>query len=146
MRLAARKACFAGYGGSTKALDRKVMLKIGGYLIIDQTESMITMDVNTGSFIGYHNLEETIYCTNLEAAETIARQLRLRNLGGIIVIDFINMHDVQQLRVLVSQAVVDLLLDEEKGALVEFEKVLNVPIKFQVETSYTQEEYDVVLM
>src|ERR1700729_4052915 len=76
-----------------KALDRKVSLKSGGHLIIDQTEAMTTIDVNTGAFVGHRNLEETIFRTNLEAAVTIARQLRLRNLGGIIIIDFIDMRD-----------------------------------------------------
>jgi len=76
-----------------KALDRKVPLKSGGYLFIDQTEAMTTIDVNTGAFVGHRNLEETIFRTNLEAAVTIARQLRLRNLGGIIIIDFIDMEE-----------------------------------------------------
>ncbi len=76
-----------------KALDRKVTLKSGGHLVIDQTESMTTIDVNTGAYVGHRNLEETIFRTNLEAAVTIARQLRLRNLGGIIIIDFIDMQD-----------------------------------------------------
>jgi ribonuclease G len=76
-----------------KALDRKVSLKSGGYVIIDQTEAMTTVDVNTGAFVGHRNLEETIFRTNLEAAVTIARQLRLRNLGGIIIIDFIDMEE-----------------------------------------------------
>lgn len=64
-----------------KALSRKVQLKSGGYLIIDQTEAMTTIDVNTGAFVGHRNLEETILKTNLEASVAIARQLRLRNLG-----------------------------------------------------------------
>jgi len=81
-----------------KALDRKVSLKSGGYLIIDQTESMTTIDVNTGAFVGHRNLEETIFRTNLEAAVTIARQLRLRNLGGIIIIDFIDMEEPEHRR------------------------------------------------
>jgi ribonuclease G len=76
-----------------RALDRKVPLKSGGYLVIDQTESMTTIDVNTGGYVGYRNLEDTIFRTNLEAAVAIARQLRLRNLGGIIIIDFIDMQD-----------------------------------------------------
>ena len=76
-----------------RALDRKVTLKSGGYLVIDQTESMTTIDVNTGGYVGYRNLEDTIFRTNLEAAVAIARQLRLRNLGGIIIIDFIDMTD-----------------------------------------------------
>ncbi|HEX5787367.1 MAG TPA: ribonuclease G [Woeseiaceae bacterium] len=74
-----------------KALERKIPLKSGGYVIIDQTEAMTTIDVNTGAYVGRRNLEETIYRTNLEAAVAIARQLRLRNLGGIIIIDFIDM-------------------------------------------------------
>jgi ribonuclease G len=76
-----------------KALDRNVSLKSGGHLVIDQTESMTTIDVNTGGFVGHRNLEDTIFRTNLEAAVAIARQLRLRNLGGIIIIDFIDMTD-----------------------------------------------------
>ncbi len=212
-----------------KALDRKVQLKSGGYLIIDQTEAMTTADVNTGGYVGHRNLEETIFKTNLEAAQTIARQLRLRNLGGIIIIDFIDMQDlehkrqvlrmlekclerdhtkthisevsalglvemtrkrtseslehvmcevcptcngraslktaettcyeifreilrasrqfeVQQLLVLASQEVVDLLLDEESASLAELEVFIGKPIRFQVETLYTQEQYDVVPM
>lgn len=87
-----------------KALERKVHLKSGGYLIIDQTEAMTTIDVNTGAYVGHRNLEETIFKTNLEATQAIARQLRLRNLGGIIIIDFIDMvsedHKRQVLRAL----------------------------------------------
>lgn len=74
------------------ALGRKVTLKSGGYLIIDQTEALTTVDVNTGGFVGARNFEDTIFKTNLEAAGAIARQLRLRNLGGVIVTDFIDMH------------------------------------------------------
>ncbi len=77
----------------TRALDRKVPLKSGGHVVIDQTEAMTTIDVNTGAYVGHRNLEETIFRTNLEAAIAIARQLRLRNLGGIIIIDFIDMTD-----------------------------------------------------
>jgi ribonuclease G len=210
-----------------KALDRKVQLKSGGYLIIDQTEAMTTADVNTGGYVGHRNLEETIFKTNLEAAQAIARQLRLRNLGGIIIIDFIDMSDeehkrqvlralqkcldrdhvktqitevsslglvemtrkrtreslehvmcetcptcsgraslktaetacyeifreilresrqfdTEQLLVLASQEVVDLLLDEESTSLAELEAFIGKPIKFQVESLYTQEQYDVV--
>ena len=210
-----------------KALERKVQLKSGGYLVIDQTEAMTTADVNTGGYVGNRNLEETIFKTNLEAAQAIARQLRLRNLGGIIIIDFIDMSDpehkrqvlralqkcldndhartqitevsslglvemtrkrtreslehvmcetcptcggraslktaettcyeifreilresrqfdTQQLLVLASQEVVDLLLDEESASLVELEAFIGKPIKFQVESLYTQEQYDVV--
>jgi ribonuclease G len=76
-----------------KALGRNIPLKSGGYVIFDQTEAMTTIDVNTGGYVGHRNLEETIYRTNLEAAVAIARQLRLRNLGGIIIIDFIDMEE-----------------------------------------------------
>ncbi len=76
-----------------RALDRKVELKSGGHVVIDQTEAMTTIDVNTGAYVGHRNLEETIFRTNLEAAVAIVRQLRLRNLGGIIIIDFIDMND-----------------------------------------------------
>jgi ribonuclease G len=76
-----------------KALGRSISLKSGGYVIIDQTEAMTTIDVNTGAYVGHRNLEETIFRTNLEAAVTIARQLRLRNLGGIVIIDFIDMEE-----------------------------------------------------
>ncbi|BCO31561.1 axial filament protein [Thiohalobacter sp. COW1] len=212
-----------------RALDRKVQLKSGGYLIIDQTEAMTTIDVNTGAYVGHRNLEETIFKTNLEAAQAIARQLRLRNLGGIIIIDFIDMsdedhkrqvlralerhlerdharshisevsslglvqmtrkrtreslehvlcgvcptcngrgslktpetvvyeifreilrearqYDAEQLLVLAAHEVVDLLLDEESTSLAELESFIGKPIKFQVESLYTQEQYDVVLM
>jgi ribonuclease G len=74
-----------------KALSRRVELKSGGYLIIDQTEAMTTIDVNTGGFVGNRNFDDTVFKTNLEAAQAIARQLRLRNLGGIIIVDFIDM-------------------------------------------------------
>ncbi len=212
-----------------KALHRKVQLKSGGYLIFDQTEAMTTIDVNTGAFVGHRNLEETLFKTNLEAAIAIARQLRLRNLGGIIIIDFIDMIDVDHKRqvlralekalardhaknkisevsslglvemtrkrtqeslehvlcetcmlchgrgsiksaetvgyeifrevlrsaraydaksylVLASQEVVDRMLDEESASVADLEDVISKPIKFQVETLYTQEQFDVVLM
>lgn len=74
-----------------KALARRVDLKSGGYLIVDQTEALTTIDVNTGGFVGARNFDDTIFKTNLEAAQAIARQLRLRNLGGIIIVDFIDM-------------------------------------------------------
>ncbi len=212
-----------------RALRRRVELKSGGHLYIDQTEAMTTVDVNTGGFVGHRNLEETIFKTNLEATHAIARQLRLRNLGGIIIVDFIDMSveehqrqvlralekslekdhakttvsevtslglvqitrkrtreslervlcepcatcegrgsvrsaetvcyeifreilrearqfEAQKLLVVAAQNVVDLLLDEESTAIVELEKFIGVPIRFQVETTYTQEQYDVVLL
>ena len=86
-----------------RALKRRVDLKSGGYLIIDQTEAMTTIDINTGAFVGHRNLEETIFNTNVEATQAIARQLRLRNLGGMILIDFIDMTEPDhQRRVLQS--------------------------------------------
>jgi ribonuclease G len=92
-----------------KALEQKVLLKSGGHLVIDQTEAMTTIDVNTGAYVGRKNLEETIFKTNLEATQSIARQLRLRNLGGIIIIDFIDMLDE----------------DHKRQVLRTFEKALN---------------------
>jgi len=212
-----------------KSLKRKVQLKSGGYLIIDQTEAMTTIDVNTGGFVGHRNLEETIFKTNLEAAQALARQLRLRNLGGIIILDFIDMQqedhkdqvvmalekslandpaktavttlsslglvemtrkrtreslehvlcescttcegrgyiktastvcyeifreilrefrqfDARELLVLASQDVTDLLLDEESDSLAELQEFIGVPIRFQAENLYTQEQFDVVLL
>ncbi|MDP3846355.1 MAG: ribonuclease G [Pseudomonas sp.] len=212
-----------------KALERKVPLKSGGYLIIDPAEAMSTIDVNTGAFVGHRNLEETIFKTNLEAAITIARQLRLRNLGGIIIIDFIDMEDEEHQRqvlrtlekqlerdhaktnmlgitelglvqmtrkrtresleqvlcepcsscqgrgklktpeticyeifrellrearayqagaylVLANQKVIDRLLDEESGNVADLEGFIGRTIKFQVESMYSQEQYDVVLL
>jgi len=81
-----------------RALDSKVPLKSGGYLVIEQTEAMITIDVNTGGYVGSHTLEETVFRTNLEAAVAVPRQLRLRNLGGIIIVDFIDMMDPEHQR------------------------------------------------
>ena len=81
-----------------RALQRRVALKSGGHLVIDQTEAMTTVDVNTGGYVGHRNLEETIFKTNLEAAQAITRQLRLRNLGGIIIIDFIDMEEADHQR------------------------------------------------
>src|SRR5699024_1213231 len=81
-----------------RALKTQVPLKSGGSLVIDQTEAMTTIDVNTGGYLGTRNLEETVYRTNLEAAQAAARQLRLRNLGGIVIIDFIDMLDPEHKR------------------------------------------------
>jgi len=97
-----------------RALERKVPLKSGGYLVIDQTEAMTTIDVNTGAFVGRRNLEETIFKTNLEAATAIGRQLRLRNLGGIIILDFIDMMDVEHQRQVLRMLEKVLEKDHEK--------------------------------
>lgn len=91
-----------------RALDKKVWLKSGGYIVIESTEALTTIDVNTGRYVGKRNLEETILKTNLEAVQEIACQLRLRNIGGIIIIDFIDMEKASD-RERVFQALVDAL-------------------------------------
>ncbi|MDB6164781.1 MAG: ribonuclease [Xanthomonadaceae bacterium] len=102
------------------ALEKQVPLKSGGYLVIDQTEAMTTVDVNTGSFLGQRNLEETVYRTNLEAAQAVARQLRLRNLGGIIIIDFIDMHDADHRRQVLRTIEKALARDHAKTTVYDF--------------------------
>jgi ribonuclease G len=100
-RYAGNRPIFDLYGVEDelqRALERKVQLKSGGYLIIDQTEAMTTIDVNTGGFVGARNFDDTIFKTNLEACGAIARQLRLRNLGGIIILDLIDMSDPEHRR------------------------------------------------
>ena len=212
-----------------RALSRRVDLKSGGYLIIDQTEALTTVDVNTGGFVGVRNFDDTIFKTNLEAAQVIARQLRLRNLGGIIICDFIDMDtqehrdavleefkkalardhtriavngfsalglvemtrkrtreslahvlceacptchgrgevktaqtvcyeilreivrevrqfNAREYRILASQQVIDLFLDEESQSLAQLSDFIGKPVSLQVETMYNQEQYDVILM
>ena len=212
-----------------RSLARRVKLKSGGYLIFDQTEALTTVDVNTGGFVGIRNFDDTIFKTNLEAAQIIARQLRLRNLGGVIIIDFIDMEneehrnsvltefkrtllkdrtkmtvngftalglvemtrkrtreslahtlcepcptcqsrgevrtaqticyeilrellresrqfDPREFRILASQQVIDLFLDEESERLTQLGDFIEKPISLQVETTYAQEHYDVILM
>ncbi len=212
-----------------RALSRRVDLKSGGYLIIDQTEALTTVDVNTGGFVGGRNFDDTIFKTNLEAAQVIARQLRLRNLGGIIICDFIDMDtaehrdavleefkkmlardhtrisvngfsslglvemtrkrtreslahvlcepcptcqgrgevktaqtvcyeilreivrearqfNAREYRILGSQQVIDLFLDEESQSLAMLSDFIGKPVSLQVETLYSQEQYDVILM
>jgi len=97
-----------------KALARRVDLKSGGYLIIDQTEALTTIDVNTGGFVGARNFDDTIFKTNLEAALAIARQLRLRNLGGIIIIDFIDMGRDEHQSAVLAELRKQLLRDRTK--------------------------------
>lgn len=97
-----------------KALSRKVELKSGGYLIFDQTEALTTVDVNTGSFVSGKNLSDTIFKTNLEAAQAIARQLRLRNLGGIIIIDFIDMDEDAQREAVLEELRMAVTLDRAR--------------------------------
>jgi len=103
-----------------RALEKEVPLKSGGYLVIDQTEAMTTVDVNTGSFLGQRNLEETVYRTNLEAAQSVARQLRLRNLGGIIIIDFIDMLDAEHRRQVLRTLEKSLARDHAKTTVYDF--------------------------
>ncbi|MFH0935165.1 MAG: Rne/Rng family ribonuclease, partial [Pseudomonadota bacterium] len=212
-----------------RALSRRVDLKSGGYLIIDQTEALTTIDVNTGGFVGGRNFDDTIFKTNLEAAQVIARQLRLRNLGGIIICDFIDMDSAEhrdavleefkkmlendrtrisvngfsalglvemtrkrtreslahvlcepcptfqgrgevktaqtvcyqilreivrearqfnarEYRILASQQVIDLFLDEESQSLAQLSDFIGKPVSLQVETLYSQEQYDIILM
>jgi ribonuclease G len=212
-----------------KALSRRVELKSGGYLIIDQTEAMTTIDVNTGGYVGSRNFDDTVFKTNLEAAHAIARQLRLRNLGGIIILDFIDMESAEhraavldelrratardrtrltlngftalglvemtrkrtreslahilcepcptcagrgeirtahtvcydilreilrearafnarEFRVIAGQPVIDLLLEDEAGSLSMLSDFIGKPISVQVESSYGQEQFDIVLL
>jgi ribonuclease G len=212
-----------------RALSRRVDLKSGGTLIIDQTEAMTTIDVNTGGFVGSRNFDDTVFKTNLEAAQAIARQLRLRNLGGIIIVDFIDMQseehraavldelkralardrtrmtvngftalglvemtrkrtreslahvlcepcptcdgrgavktahtvcyeilreilrearafNAREYRVLASQPVIDLLLEDESASVAMLSDFIGKPVSVQVESGYTQEQFDIVLM
>src|SRR6267143_3915073 len=212
-----------------RALSRRVELKSGGYLILEQTEAMTTIDVNTGGYVGIRNFDDTIFKTNLEAAQVIARQLRLRNLGGIIISDFIDMESAEhraavlaelnkalardrtrisvngftglglvemtrkrtreslehvlcepcttcggrgvvktaqtvcyevlreilrearqfnarEFRILASQSVIDLFLEEESQSLAMLGDFIGKPVSMQVETSYGQEQFDIILM
>ncbi|MFZ6819669.1 ribonuclease G [Undibacterium sp. Ji22W] len=212
-----------------RALGRRVNLKSGGYLIIDQTEAMTTIDVNTGSFVAGRNFDDTIFKTNLEAALAIARQLRLRNLGGIIILDLIDMESQEhkdavlaelnkalardrtklsvstfsalglvevtrkrtreslshvlcepcpacsgkgqvktarticyeilrellreakqfnprEFRIMASQVVVDMFLEEESQHLAMLGDFIGKPISLQVENVFHQEQYDIILM
>ncbi|MFN0164496.1 MAG: ribonuclease G [Burkholderiales bacterium] len=232
MHYAGERPLFDLFGVETeiqKALERRVDLKSGGYLIIDQTEAMTTVDVNTGGFVGGRNFDDTIFKTNLEAAQSIARQLRLRNLGGIIIIDFIDMgndehkeavlaelgkalardrtrvsasgfsglglievtrkrtreslahvlcepcpvchgrgelktartvcyeilreitresrqFNPREFRILGAQAVIDMFLEEESQALAMLSDFIGKPVSLAVETAYSQEQYDIILM
>ena len=102
-----------------KALQRKVWLKSGGYLIIDKTEALVAIDVNTGKFVGRKNLEDTISRTNVEAAVEVARQVRLRDLGGIIIIDFIDMENEENKRRVVSTLERELTADRARTNVLE---------------------------
>lgn len=103
-----------------KALQRRVDLKSGGYLVIDQTEALTAVDVNTGGYVGARNFDETIFKTNLEAAQAITRQLRLRNLGGIIVIDFIDMTRPEHQQAVLAEMRKNLARDRAKSHVGQF--------------------------
>jgi len=103
-----------------RALARRVDLKSGGYLIIDQTEALTAIDVNTGGFVGGRNFDDTIFRNNLEAAHAIARQLRLRNLGGIIVVDFIDMHEQEHQQAVLGALQQALAQDRTRTTISEF--------------------------
>ncbi len=106
-----------------KALDRKVWLPSGGHLIIDRTEALTVIDVNTGKFVGKNSLEETVYENNLEAAEEIARQLRLRDIGGIIVIDFIDMESTKKQQSLLNRFKQELAKDKTRTQVFEISRL-----------------------
>ena len=106
-----------------KALGRRVDLKSGGYLIIDQTEALTTVDVNTGGYVGARNFDDTIFKTNLEAAQAIARQLRLRNLGGIMVLDFIDMAPAEHQEAVLAEFKKQLAKDRVKTTLTGFSQL-----------------------
>jgi ribonuclease G len=97
-----------------KALNTKVWLKCGGYLIIEKTEALTVIDVNTGKFTGSKNLEDTVFRTNISAAMAIAKQIRLRDIGGIIIIDFIDMKDRKHKESLINTLKAELKKDRSK--------------------------------
>src|SRR3979411_2284092 len=102
-----------------KALKSKVWLKSGGYIVINQTEALVAIDVNTGKYVGKKNLEETVFRTNLEAAKEIIRQIRLRDLGGIIVLDFIDMEDVNNRTALFQALEAEVKKDRSKTKILQ---------------------------
>ena len=106
-----------------KALDRKVWLPSGGHLIIDRTEALTVIDVNTGKFVGKDSLEQTVFENNLEAAEEIARQLRLRDIGGIIVIDFIDMETQRRQQELLNKFKQELAKDKTRTQVFEISRL-----------------------
>jgi len=106
-----------------RALGRKVWLKSGGYIVIDQTEALTAIDVNTGRFVGKHNLEDTILKTNMEAVKEIVEQLRLRNLGGIIIVDFIDMEKEANRQKVIESLKEELKLDKAKTHVSEISEL-----------------------
>ena len=106
-----------------KATKKQVWLNSGGYLVIDQTEALVSIDVNTGKYVGSNNLEETVLKTNIEAAEEIAKQLRLRNIGGIIIIDFIDMDKKKDKQTVLDALNRALSKDKTKSHVLGFTKL-----------------------
>lgn len=106
-----------------EALERKVSLESGGYIVIDETEALTAIDVNTGKYIGSYSLEDTVFRTNLEAAKEIARQVRLRDIGGIIIVDFIDMKNKKDVSLVLSQMSQYLRLDRNKPNIVGITKL-----------------------
>ena len=106
-----------------RALSRRVDLKSGGYLVIDQTEALTTVDVNTGGFVGARNFDDTVFKTNLEASQAIARQLRLRNLGGIVIVDFIDMVREEHRHAVLAEFRKQLARDRVKTMLGDFSQL-----------------------
>ncbi|NLL81486.1 MAG: Rne/Rng family ribonuclease [Tissierellia bacterium] len=111
-----------------EALDRKVSLKSGGYIVIDETEALTAIDVNTGKYVGAFSLEDTVLRTNLEAAEEISRQIRLRDIGGIIIIDFIDMRDKEHISNVLSKLSKAFIKDRNKPTIVDLTKLCLVEI------------------
>ncbi len=107
----------------SRSLKRRVWLKSGGYIVIDQTEALVTIDVNTGRYVGKRNLEDTIFKTNLEAAREIAYQLRLRNIGGIIIIDFIDMEEKKNQQLVFNALEKALQNDRAKATIYEISEL-----------------------
>ncbi|NMB26882.1 MAG: Rne/Rng family ribonuclease [Tissierellia bacterium] len=109
--------------GIQTALERKVALKSGGYIVIDETEALTAIDVNTGKFIGSKSLEDTVVKTNLEAAEEISKQIRLRDIGGIIIIDFIDMKAKDDIKLVLDKLEKGLSLDRNKANIIDITKL-----------------------
>lgn len=107
----------------SRALERKVWLKSGGYIIIDETEALTSIDVNTGKYVGSVNLEDTVFKTNLEAAKEIAKQLRLRNIGGIIIIDFIDMNKEKDINLVINCLETELKKDRVRTTVLGMTKL-----------------------
>jgi ribonuclease G len=126
-----------------RAFRRKVWLKCGGYIVIDETEAMIAIDVNSGRHVSSENLEDTVTKTNLEAADEVARQLRLRNIGGLVVIDFIDMRSKQNQREVLARLQTALKKDKAKNSILPISEFGLVEMTRQrVKESISDSVYD----